>query len=149
MPPTNIGTYGGGDMAARYAYEASKATFSAYKRHKDATVQMILHIFGTVVFLNLQDIHSFVVGNTPLELVAYLKCTYVTAKQKRDDITAMDLKMRQPFSMDEMIEGFFMGMTWARFTLASLNITIDDAGMSRLCLVQFIKNDEMNEPYEK
>ena len=70
----------------------------------------------------------------------------MTAKQKRDDITAMDLKLRQPFLMDQMIEGFFMGMTSSRFTLASLNITIDNAEMIRLCLIQFIKNDEMNEP---
>ena len=48
-----------------------------------------------------------------------------------------------------MIEGYFMGITSARFTLTSLNMTIDDAEMICLCLVQFIKNDEMNEPCEK
>ena len=149
VPPTNIIVYGGGDQAAQYAYEASKTTFVAYKRHKDATVRMIIHIFATVVFLNFQDIHGFVVEHTPLELLVYLKQTYVTDKQKRDDITAMDLKMRQPFSMDQMIEGYFMGMTSAYFTLASLNMTINDAKMIRLYLVQFKQNDEMNEPCEK
>ena len=115
--PTNIGAqYGGGDQAARYAYEALKTTFAAYKPHKATTVQMILYIFSTVVFLNLQDIHGFVFGHNLLKMVAQLERTYVTAKQKRDDITAMDLKMRQPFLMDDIIEGFFMEMTSAHLT---------------------------------
>ena len=149
VPPTDPPVFGGGDMASRYAYEALRTTFIAYKRHKDATIRMIFHIFGTVVFLNLQDIHGFVVGHTPSELVAYLERIYVTPKQRRNDITPMDLKIRQPFTMDGMIEGFFMEMIAARFTLAYLNMAIDDAEMIRLCLVQFILNDEMNEPCEK
>ena len=149
VAPADPPAFGGGDMAARYAYEASRITFAAYKRHKDATVRMILHIFGTVVFLNLQDIHGFVVGHTPRELMAHLENTYVTPKQRRDDISAMDMKMRLPYSMDEMIEEYFMKMTSARFTLAALNNPMDDAEMIRLCLVQFILNEEMNEPCEK
>ena len=31
VPPTNIGAYAGADQTAQYAYEASKAQFSAYK----------------------------------------------------------------------------------------------------------------------
>ena len=81
VPPTNIGAYGVGDQTARYAYEVLKTTFAAYKRHKDATVRMILYIFGTVVFLNLQNIHGFVVGHTSLELLAYLEQTYVPGKK--------------------------------------------------------------------
>ena len=53
VPPTNIGAYGSGDQAAKYTYEALEATFVAYKRHKNATVRMIIHIFGEDVFLNL------------------------------------------------------------------------------------------------
>ena len=45
----------------------------------------------------------------------------------------MDLKMRQQFLLKQMIEGYFMGMTSARFSLASLNMTIDDAKMVCLC----------------
>ena len=97
MLSTNIDAYGGGDQAARYAYETSKATFAAYKRHKDTTVRLIIHICGEVVFLNLQEVHQYLVGHTPLELLAYLERTYVMDKQKRDDITAMDLKMHQSF----------------------------------------------------
>ena len=148
VPPTDIGAYGGGDQAERYAYEASKASYAAYKRHKDATVRMIIHIFGEVVFLNLQDIHQNLVDHTPLEFLAYLKRTYVTDTQKRDDITAMDIKMRQPISMDMTIESFSMDMTPAQFILASHNTIIGDAKMIRLCLVQFMKNPEMNEPCE-
>ena len=51
--------------------------------------------------------------------------------------------------MDTMIEGYFMGMTSTWFALASFNINIDDAEMIRLCLVQFVKNDEMKIPCEK
>ena len=56
------------------------------------------------MFLNLQDGHQHLVGYSLLELLAYLKTTYVTDTQKRDDITAMDAKMRLPFLMDMMIE---------------------------------------------
>ena len=76
MPPTNIGVYTGGDQAARYAYyEALKATFVAYKQHKDVSVQMIIHIFGDAVFLNLHDVHHHLVGHSQLELLVYLKTT--------------------------------------------------------------------------
>ena len=76
MPPTNVGAYGGVDQAARYNYEVSKATYAAYKRHKDTTVPIIFHIFGEVVFLNIQDVHQHLVGHTPLELLEYLETTY-------------------------------------------------------------------------
>ena len=106
VPPTDPPAFGGDDMVARYAYEALQTTFVAYKRHKDAAVRMIFHIFGTVVLLNLEDIQGFVVGHTPRELVVYLELTYVTTKERRDGITAMDSKMRQPFTLDNMIEGY-------------------------------------------
>ena len=75
VPPIDIGTFAGADQAARYAYEASKVQFVAYKRHKDAVVRMIVYIFGDNVFLNLQDIHQHLVGHSPLELLEYLKDT--------------------------------------------------------------------------
>ena len=55
IPPVDPLVFGGGNAAARYLHETQKITFQAYKRHKDATVRMILHIFGEVVFLALQD----------------------------------------------------------------------------------------------
>ena len=108
IPPVDPLVFGGGDAAARYLHGTQKITFQAYKRHKDATVPMILHISGEVVFLALQDPHGLIVGHTPRELIAHLERTYVTPKQRRDDITAMDLKMRQPYSMDQMIETYFV-----------------------------------------
>lgn len=129
VPPIDIGAYEGGDQAARYSYEASKQTFAAYKRHMGETVQIIIHIFGETVFLNLQNVHQHIVGHTPLELLAHLEDTYITDTQKLDDITAMDIKIRKPFSMDNMIEDYFMDMTSAWFTLASLNIAINDDEM--------------------
>ena len=78
VPPTNVGAYAGNNQAARYAYEASKATYTAYKRHMDATVRMIIHIFGDNVFLNLQDVHQHLVGHSSLELLEHLEDTSVT-----------------------------------------------------------------------
>ena len=149
IPPIDPLVFGGGDAAARYLHETQKITFQAYKRHKDATIRMILHIFGETVFLALQDPHGLIVGHTPRELITHLEQTYVTPKQRRDDITAIDLKIQQPYSMDQMIETYFVGMTEARFMLASLNMPMPDAEMIRLCLAQFILNEEMNEPCEK
>ena len=74
--PNNIGVYAGADQVAQYAYEVSKATFVVYKQHKDAVVRMIIYIFGGTV---------------------YLETTYNTDTQKRDDITVIDAKMREPF----------------------------------------------------
>ena len=73
----------------------------------------------------------------------------MTPKQRRDDITAMDLKMRQPYSTDQMIETYFVAMTETRFMLASLNMPMVDGEMICLCLAQFILNEEINEPCEK
>ena len=70
LPPTNIGAYAGTNQAEWYAYEASKATIAAYKRHKDAVVQIIIDIFGDALFLNLHDLHQHLVGHSPLELLA-------------------------------------------------------------------------------
>ena len=111
VPPTNIGAYTVNSQEAWYLYEALKATFAAYKQHKDASVRMIIHIFGNYVFLNLQDVHQHLVGYSPLELLAYLKTTYVTDTQKRDDITAIDTKIRPTFLMDMMIETYFNNLT--------------------------------------
>ena len=129
IPPADPPIFGGGDAAARYLHETQNITFQAYKQHKDATVRMILHIFGEVVFLSLADNHGLIVGHTPRELITHLEHTYVTPKQRRDDITAMDLKMRQSYSIDQMIETYFVGMIEARFMLASLNMPMPDAEM--------------------
>ena len=51
----NISVYIGADQATGCAYEASNATFVAYKQHKDTSVQMRIHIFGDAVFLNLHE----------------------------------------------------------------------------------------------
>ena len=110
---------------------------------------MIVHLFGDVVFLNLHDAHQHLVGHTPMELFEYLETIYVTDTQKRDDITAMDTKIRQPFSMDMMVKSYLMDMISAWFTLSSLGTTINNAKMIRLCLVKFTKNPEMNEACEK
>ena len=55
--PVNASAYVGQDQAAQYLNEAQKATYVAYKKHSDATVQMILYIFGEDVFsLNIDKI---------------------------------------------------------------------------------------------
>ena len=115
IPPLDPPVFGGGNAAARYLHETQKIIFQAYKRHKDTTVRRILHIFGTVVFLALTDNHGLIVRHTQRQLITHLERTCVTLKQQRNDITAMDLKMRQPYSMDQMIKSYFMGMTSARW----------------------------------
>ena len=76
----------------------------AYKQHKDTSVRMIIYIFGNDVFLNLQDVHQHLIGHSPLEFLVYLKTTYITDTQKRDDTTAMNAKSCLHFLMDMMIE---------------------------------------------
>ena len=44
--PIDVSVYVGQDQATQYLYEVQKATYAAYKRHSDATVQMILYING-------------------------------------------------------------------------------------------------------
>ena len=60
--PVNVVAYVGNSQAERYAYETQRSTFASYKRHKDATVRMIVYIFGDDVFLNLKDIHQHLVS---------------------------------------------------------------------------------------
>ena len=67
--PVNVVGYAGAGQADRYAYELQQNTYASYKRHKDATVRMIIYTFGNDVFLNLQDIHQHLVGHTPLQLL--------------------------------------------------------------------------------
>ena len=76
--PVNVGAYAGIDQAAWYRYESQKATYIAYKRFKDATVRMVIHIFGEHVFLSLHDAHGHIIGHTPVELIAYLVDIYAT-----------------------------------------------------------------------
>ena len=71
--PVNVVEYAGANQADRYAYELQRNTYASYKRHKDATVRMIIFIFGNEVFLNCQDVHQHLVGHTPLQLLAHLK----------------------------------------------------------------------------
>ena len=130
VSPTNIGIY-------VVAIKQDNMPIKHRRQHTrpinvTRTQLFVIHIFGEVIFLNLQNVHQNLVGHTPLELLEYLETTYVTDTQKRDDITAMDAKMRQPFSMDMMIKSYLMDMTSAWFTLASLCTTIDDAEM--ICL---------------
>ena len=146
--PIDVGAYIGQDQAAQYLYENQKATYAAYKQHLDATVQMILYIFGEDVFLNLVDAHQHLMDHTPLELLAYLEDTYVTDLQKQEDITLMDAQMRLPYSMDMMMEQYFKNMGTCQFTLASLGNAIREGEMICLCLVQFTKNDDLIEPCE-
>ena len=54
VPPNNIDAYTGNNQRARYLYEVSKEIFEAYKRYKDTSVQIVIHIFRNDVFLNLQ-----------------------------------------------------------------------------------------------
>ena len=110
---------------------------------------MIIYIFGDAVFLNLQDVHQHLVGHTPLELLAHLEDRYVTDIQKRDDITAMDAKMRLPFTMNMMMETYFKNMLMCQFTLASLGQPVPGTKMIQLCMVQFKLNDELTESCEK
>ena len=73
VPPINVVAYVGANQADHYAYETQRNTYASYKRHKDATVRMIIYIFGNDVFLNLQDVHQHLVGHSPLELLAHLE----------------------------------------------------------------------------
>ena len=73
VPPVNVVAYAGANQADRYAYELQRNTYASYKRHKDATVRMIIYIFGNDVFLNLRDVHQHLVGHTPQQLLAHLE----------------------------------------------------------------------------
>ena len=57
----------------------------------------------------------------------------VTDTQKRDDITVMDAKVCQPFSMNMMIEGYFQNMTFAWYARASLGHALADAKIIQIC----------------
>ena len=149
VPPADVVAYVGAGQADRYAYELQRNTYASYKRHKDAIVRMIIYIFGNDVFLNLQDVHQHLVGHTPLQLLAHLEDRYVTDIQRRDDITAMDAKMRLPYTMVMMIETYFKTMLMCQFTLASLQRPVGGDEMIRLCMVQFKMNDELIESCEK
>ena len=139
----------GAGQADRYAYELQRNTYASYKRHKDATVRMIIYIFGNDVFLNLQDVHQHLVGHTPLQLLAHLEDRYVTNIQRRDDITAMDAKMRLRYTMVMMMETYFKTMLMCQFTLASLQRPVGGDEMIRSCMVQFKLNEELIESCEK
>ena len=147
--PVNVVGYAGANQADRYAYELQRNTYASYKRHKDATVRMIIYIFGNDVFLNLQDVHQHLVGHTPLQLLAHLEDRYVTDIQRRDDITAMDAKMRLTYTMVMMMGTYFKTMMMCQFTLASLQQPVSGAEMIRLCMVQFKLNEELIESCEK
>ena len=147
--PVNVVGYAGAGQADRYAYELQQNTYASYKRHKDATVRMIIYTFGNDVFLNLQDIHQHLVGHTPLQLLAHLEDRYVTDIQRRDEITAMDAKMRLPYTMVMMMETYFKTMMMCQFTLASLQRPVGGGEMIRLCMVQFKLNEELIESCEK
>ena len=74
------------------------------QKHNNATVQMLLYVFGNAIFLPLQDIYGHVMGHSPLELVNHLKDMYVTTWQKKNETTKIDKLMRSPYSMDVMVE---------------------------------------------
>ena len=77
--PTIVDAYVGNDQAARYWYEASEAIYVAYKRHSDATVQIILHIFEKTYFLFFRmPINTLLVMHHWNSLLAYLEDAYIT-----------------------------------------------------------------------
>ena len=149
VPPINVVAYVGANQADCYVYETQRNTYASYKWYKDATVRMIIYIFGNDVFLNLQDVHQHLVGQSPLELLAHLEDRYVTNIQKRDDITAMDAKMRLPNTMNMMMETYFKTMMMCQFTLSSLGRAVPDDEMIQLCMVQFKLNEELTKSCEK
>ena len=69
---------------------------------------MIFYIFDKTYFLALKDAHRHIVGHTPQQLIAHLRTKYVTATQKQNEITILDIRMRLPFSMDDIIDYFIM-----------------------------------------
>jgi len=68
---------------------------------------VVVVVFGTKVFLTLQDIHGNVTGQSPQALIAHLKTMYVTSRQKKAEIAKLDATMKAPYTMDEMVEGYF------------------------------------------
>ena len=99
VAPIHPGIYNGNTTQEQFIYKNAIAVYETYKKHLDATVRMIIHVFGTAVFLTHMDAHGHLVGHLPTALFAHLHITYVTDRQKKNEITKIDTIMRLPYDI--------------------------------------------------